>query len=139
MTKENYDYELRRGYGPDAEILLKGTLDEVNNRLSEIAQKNKCGVGLLVNNMGYVVVELERERQEKIRAAAPALFDALKNLAGCVESIKDDYVSYKSVNTGDRNETEDAKRFFLHELLSQYEKLDDLLAKSAEALNKAIS
>lgn len=55
-----------------------GTKNDCYEYLERIAKMCKCGVGLLLNNGGYEIVDLEEERVNKIKSAAPELLEALQ-------------------------------------------------------------
>lgn len=68
---------------------VKGTIDDCIDYLNEIATKRNCGIALLINNCGYEVVNLEKEKLNKIKEAAPELFEALKQLIN--DSMANDF------------------------------------------------
>lgn len=57
-----------------------GTKNDCYEYLERIAKMFKCGVGLLLNNGGYEIVDLEEERVNKIKSAAPELLEVLQDI-----------------------------------------------------------
>lgn len=72
-------YGLEKGY--KKEILVKGTNDECNEYLKNLAEKQKCGVGLLLNNGGYSIVNLAEETIRFKKEAGVELYDMLAEVS----------------------------------------------------------
>lgn len=66
------------------EVVAAGNEPYVYKCISSIAKEKGVGVGLLLANGGYRIVELEHERLQKIQQHGPELLDALIHL---VDSI----------------------------------------------------
>lgn len=62
------------------EVLIKGTKEECHNEVIKRAKEIGCGTGLLYNNGGYSIVDLEEERISKIKQVAPDLLEALQKI-----------------------------------------------------------
>lgn len=69
------------------QVLVKGTEEDCLAYLEIEAKRRGCGIGLLVNNGGYTVVDLAAEVIAKKKAAGVELFDALQILLEEAERV----------------------------------------------------
>jgi hypothetical protein len=87
LIKPTHTHELRLigWYGLEVgfkkSILVKGTNDDCYKRLEELAKEQKCGVGLLLNNGGYRVVNLAEEVIQFKKEAGVELYAVLEELS----------------------------------------------------------
>jgi hypothetical protein len=83
IAKPTHTHELRlNGWyglekGHKKSILVKGTEDECQAELQRLAEKSNCGIGLLLNNGGYRLVNLAEEVIYYKKEAGVELYDAL--------------------------------------------------------------
>ena len=58
-------------------VLVKGSNQECYEYLGKIAEEYKCGIGLLLNNGGYSVVDLDLEKIKRICDSGVQLLESL--------------------------------------------------------------
>jgi hypothetical protein len=95
INKPTHTHELRltawlgvdNGYKKT--ILVKGTKEECSEHLEKLAEKGNCGVGLLLNNGGYRLVDLAEEIVRFKKEAGVELYDTLVDLLNSPISLQD--------------------------------------------------
>lgn len=79
--KQKYNLDIDLCY---TETIIQGTPDECHAEVVRLAEEQGCGTGLLYNNGGYHIINMETERLNKIKEAGPEMLDALKEISNAV-------------------------------------------------------
>ena len=74
------------------EVLVQGTKEECHSEVVRRAEVEGCGTGLLYNNGGYHIVNLEEERLNILKEYAPEMLEVLVEIRKWYEENQSKYL-----------------------------------------------